>query len=279
MYEVVIRRFAVPSSFRSIAAILLLFSLTCAVALDARAQTPPDSKAQQAILSRTPSDVVKGFYDAMREKRFREAFALTVYRPAIEPLSAEEFEELRPDFEKIAALTPEKIVVIGEQISGETATVFVKMMEDGTEQTKPHTMLRRAGGAWVFGDVENEMAVKKLGKKFFFEARISAHHDEVMQMLPRIATAQLVYSAQHNGRFADLETLVAASLVPKDLLTVDSTGYRFRVTAGKEGKNYTASAEPAKYNRTGRLSFFMDQSGIKSKDTGGKPLKGASNDE
>jgi hypothetical protein len=273
MYEVVIRRFAVPSSFRSIAALLLLFSPTRAVALDAREQTPPDTKAQQAASPHTPTDVVKNFYDAMRERRFREAFALTVYRPAVEPLSAEEFEELRPDFEKIAALTPEKIEVTGEQISGETATVFVKMIEDGREQTKPHTMLRGAGGAWVFGDVENEGAVKKFGKKFFFEARINAHHDEAMQMLPRIATAQLVYSAQHNGRFADLETLAAANLVPKDLLTADSTGYRFRVTPGKDGKSYTVTAEPAKYNRTGRLSFFMDQSGIKSKDAGGKPLK------
>ena len=229
--------------------------------------------AQDSITARTPSDVVREFYRAMSEKRFREAFALTVYRPAIEPLSAEEFEELRPDFEKIAALTPEKIEVTGEQISGETATVFVKMTEDGREQTKPHTMLRRASGAWVFGDIENETAVKKLGKNFFFEARIDAHHDELMAMLPRIATAQLVYSAQHNGRFADLETLVSSNLVPKDLLTVDSTGYRFRVTTHKDGKSYTTFAEPAEYGRTGRLSFLMDQSGIKSKDTGGKPLK------
>ena len=229
--------------------------------------------AQDSITARTPSDVVREFYRAMSEKRFREAFALTVYRPAVEPLSTEEFEELRPDFEKIAALTPEKIEVTGEQISGETATVFVKMTEDGREQTKPHTMLRRAGGAWVFGDIENETAVKKLGKNFFFEARINAHHDEVMAMLPHIATAQLVYSAQHNNRFADLETLVSSNLVPKDLLTVDSTGYRFRVTTHKDGKSYTTFAEPAEYGRTGRLSFFMDQSGIKSKDTGGKPLK------
>ncbi|MGI8566938.1 MAG: hypothetical protein ACR2LZ_10715, partial [Pyrinomonadaceae bacterium] len=56
-------------------------------------------------------------------------------------------------------------------------------------------------------------------------------------------------------------------------LTVDSTGYRFRVTTHKDGKSYTSTAEPAKYGRTGRLSFLMDQSGIKSKDTGGKPLK------
>ncbi|MGI8567341.1 MAG: hypothetical protein ACR2LZ_12760, partial [Pyrinomonadaceae bacterium] len=214
--------------------------------------------AQDSITARTPSDVVREFYRAMSEKRFREAFALTVYRPAIEPLSAKEFEELRPEFEKIAALTPEKIEVTGEQISGETATVFVKMTEDGAEQTKPHTMLRRAGGAWVFGDVENETAVKKLGKNFFFEARINAHHDEVMAMLTRIATAELVYSAQHDGRFAELVTLVAANLVPKDLLTVDSTGYRFRVTTHKDGKSYTSTAEPAKYGRTGRLSFLMD---------------------
>ena len=36
---------------------------------------------------RSPSDTVREFYKAMREKRFREAFALSIYKPVIDGLS------------------------------------------------------------------------------------------------------------------------------------------------------------------------------------------------
>src|SRR5712691_3837782 len=55
---------------------------------------------------RSPSDTVREFYKAMREKRFREAFALSIYKSAIEPLKPQEFEDLRPDFDKMAAVIP-----------------------------------------------------------------------------------------------------------------------------------------------------------------------------
>jgi len=45
---------------------------------------------------------VRDFYRMMRERKFREAFALSIYKPAIEGLSPQDFEELRPDFEGIA---------------------------------------------------------------------------------------------------------------------------------------------------------------------------------
>ena len=45
----------------------------------------------------------------MREKKFREAFGISIYRPALEGLSAQEFEDLRPDFERVAIAIIEKI--------------------------------------------------------------------------------------------------------------------------------------------------------------------------
>src|SRR6266851_3169621 len=85
--------------------------------------------------ARSPTDTVREFYKAMREKRFREAFALSIYKPAIEPLKPQEFEDLRPDFDKMAAAIPEQINLTGEQISGNLATVFVKVKEgDNPEQ-------------------------------------------------------------------------------------------------------------------------------------------------
>src|SRR5689334_19511408 len=154
---------------------------------------------------RTPTDTMREFYRMMREKKFREAFGISIYRPAIEGLSAQEFEELRPDFEKMAAAVSEKIPqtidVTGEQISGDVATVFVKVVDaDGKERIEPASLIK-IDNSWVVGDKDSLELVKKSGKKFFFEARINAHHSDVQDMLTRISLAQVVYSQGHNGQF------------------------------------------------------------------------------
>jgi hypothetical protein len=115
--------------------------------------------------------------------------------------------------------------------------------------------------------------VRQAGKEFFFQARINAHHDDVQDMMRRIAGAQAVYSTQNNGKVGDLAALIKAGLVPRDIETPDSTGYRFKITVSKDGKSYVATAEPAQYGRTGKLSFYMDQNCLRSADTGGKPFK------
>src|SRR5438067_4623817 len=107
---------------------LLFISCIC---IEARAQNNP---------ALTPTQTVREFYRLMRERHFRDAFALSIYKPAIEGLSAEEFEELRPDFEKMAAAIPEKIDVNGEQVSGGIATVFVKIADaDKAAEAEPIT--------------------------------------------------------------------------------------------------------------------------------------------
>src|SRR5712692_1013060 len=81
----------------------------------------------RAQTQRTPSDVVREFYKAMHERRFKEAWALTIYKPAVDGLNAQEMEDLRPDFEEKAAAIPDQVEISGEQISGDIATVFVKV--------------------------------------------------------------------------------------------------------------------------------------------------------
>ena len=237
--------------------------LLCSVAPAMFAQTPPP---------RSPSDTVREFYKAMREKKFRDAFSMTIYKPAIDPLKPQEFEDLRPDFEKMAAVIPEQVNLAGEQISGDMATVFVKVKEGDKPETAEPVTLIQVDGAWIIGDKEDQAIVKKAGKHFFFDARIDTHHDEVQAMLTRISLAQLLYSQQHDGQFADLAKLITAGLLPKDLEGTESTGYRFHVNPFADGKTWNAAAEPAQYGRTGKLSFFMDATGVRSGDTGGKPL-------
>ena len=225
---------------------------------------------------RSPSEQVREFYKAMREKRFRDAFAISIYKPAIEGLSKPEYDDLLPDFEKMAvAVTekiPENLELTGEQISGDSATVFVTVLDvDGKKKVEPATLIK-INDAWILGDRENLELVKKAGKQFFFDARINTHHNDVQDLLTRISLAQVVYSQQHNGQFGDLPALIAAGLVPKDIEGTASTGYRFRVNLSADRKTWHATAEPAQYGRSGKLSFFLDKSGVRSGDVGGKTL-------
>lgn len=229
-----------------------------------------------AQAQRTPTEVTREFYRLMREKKFREAFAVSIYRHAIEGLSQQEFDDLRPDFERMALAVNEGInnqdFITGEQVSGETAAVFLKVPgPDGKDKTEPVSLMK-IDNVWTIGDKESLEVVKKQGKRFFFEARINAHHSDVQDMLTRIMLAQVVYSQSHNGQFANLAELIAGGLVPKDLEGIETTGYRFQVVRAADGKSWYATAEPAQYGRSGRLSFYLDASGVRSGDVNGKPL-------
>ncbi len=137
--------FRSPSSYA-----LALIALCACMTLsrqEVRAQNSSQTTASaDTANSRSPSDTVREFYKAMREKRFREAFALSIYKPAIEGLKPEEFEDLRPDFERIAAVMPDRVEINGEQISADEATVFIKVKADEKpEQTEPVTLIRVDG--------------------------------------------------------------------------------------------------------------------------------------
>lgn len=225
---------------------------------------------------RTPKDVTREFYKLMREKKFREAFAISIYRHAIEGLSQQEFDDLRPDFEKMSFAVSQGIdnqdFITGEQISGDSAAVFVRVpTPDGKEKIEPVPLIK-LDNAWTVGNKESLDLVKKQGKRFFFETRINAHHDDVQDMLTRITLAQVVYSQGHNGKFGNMAELIAAGLIPKDIEGIESTGYRFQVVRSADGTSWYATAEPAQHGRTGRLSFYLDASGVRSGDVGGKPL-------
>jgi len=253
-------------SHRTQISVCLLLLLTLVAAPTVFGQNTP----------RSPSETMRLFYQLMREKKFREAFALSIYRSSLEGLSPREFEELRPDFEKMAAAVsekiPEKIDISSEQISGDVATVFVRVIDaDGKETVEPASLMK-IDNNWIVGDKESLELVKRAGKQFFFEARINAHHSDVQDMLTRISLAELAYSQNHNGQFANMSELIAGGFIPKDLEGPETTGYNFHVNKSADSKSWYATAEPAQYGKSGKLSFYLDASGVKSSDVAGKPL-------
>jgi len=257
-------------------ALTLCLFLSCALVgpSPARAQSKTKEKSDSSASTQTastPSEVVNAYYTALREGRVRDAMMMSVLRPAVEELSAAELAEYQTDFARLAQLAPSDFGITGEQISGEEATVFVRTGEGKDVKVEPVSLIRDHG-AWIVGDRDSAAIVKKQGKKFFTEQRISAHEQDAEDMLKRIQAAEIAYALQHAGLYGDLKSLVDAAFVPADILGADTTGYQFNVTPAADHKSYVARAEPARYNHTGRLSFYMDASGIQKKDAGGKPL-------
>jgi hypothetical protein len=87
-----------------------------------------------------------------------------------------------------------------------------------------------------------------------------------MGTLWQIANAQRNYREQNNNRYGSFEELVAAELLPEDAFKVAS--YKFAMTLTPEG--FEVSAVPVEYGKTGKLSLFIDQSGVvRGADHGG----------
>jgi len=227
---------------------------------------------------RSPSDVVREFYKAMREHRFKDAWSMTIYRSAIDDLSAEEMEDLRPDFEAKASQVPPQIEITGEQIQGNIATVFVKVpVTESTPQiTSEPVNLLNSGGNWIIGTEADLAEVKKKGRRFFLDALIEEHQSDIEELLKKLLAVQLVYSQDHKGELGDLQALIAANLIAKESGDPKAIGYNVRITINPDGKGYVATAEPFRYGHTGKLSYWMDQSGnIKKADNAGKAITGS----
>ena len=228
-----------------------------------------------AQTQRGPSDVVREFYKALHERRFKDAWSLTIYKPAIEGLTNEEIEDLRPTFEGQAAQVPEQVEITGEQLEGNIAKVFVKLppKDSSPQVTSEPVMLINSGGAWIVGDEANQAIVKKAGRRYFLDAVLEVNQNAMEDVLKNLVGLEAVFALAHNGAFGDLKALAGAGLMSEDVVDPKATGYSFHFALTKDAKGFVASAEPARYGHTGKLSFWMDQTGnIKKLDNGGKPL-------
>jgi hypothetical protein len=237
-------------------------AFVCAITLALFASFAFAQKAQ------SPSAAALNFYRALKEKRYVEGFHHSVYRGAVEGLSAAELQELEPDFARTFTQIPDKIEAQSEQVNGDTAIVTLKF--EGNEQ--PQTVaLIRAGGEWLVGDQAALAEVKQQGRAYFFNARMLANEDEVVDMLQHLIGAQVIYGRKYPGRCAPLAELIRLGGVPKDMETGVVNGYRYAMTLSADQSTFTATAVPVIYGKTGRLSFYADLNGIRAQDLKGQP--------
>jgi hypothetical protein len=88
----------------------------------------------------------------------------------------------------------------------------------------------------------------------------------VMSKLWMIANAQRQYKEKTGQGYGSFEELMAAEVLPKDV--IESSSYKLEMTLTAEG--FQVTAVPVEYGKTGKLSFFIDQSGmVRAGDHGG----------
>jgi len=220
-----------------------------------------------------PSDIVIKFYQALKEKKYVEGFHLSVYRGAIEGLSAAEMKDLEPDFQRTFSAIPDKIEVKGEQITGSTAVVFLKF--EGIEKLEQVALIAQ-GNEWLVGDQEALELVKEQGRDFFFNTRMVVNEAEANEMLQRILNVEFVYASKFEGRNASLAELVKLQGLPKEIEDSESSGYKFNLTLSDDKRSFYIHAVPTIYGKTGRLSFYADIQGIHAEDLKGKPASNKS---
>lgn len=229
----------------------------------------------------SPADTVKVFYKNLREKKYREALFLTNLRPAIEGLTEAELQDLQVDFEPIAQGVPSEVEINGEIVTGNYATVTARLPDNETGALEiQEVRLRKESNYWVILTVDEsaEAIIKKEGNRYFFNLRIETHHAEAKAMLERILKSQAIYSYQNSGKFGDMKQLVDGGFLPADAMDSASTGYIYTIVVSDDKKKFFATAEPAVYGKTGKLSFLLEfdkknNPQFSSKDNKGQALK------
>ncbi len=238
------------------------------------------ARATIKIESNSPADTVRSFYKNLRERKFREAMFLTNLRSAVEGLTDAELKELQVDFAPLAAQIPAEIQINGEIISGDSATVTAKLPDNETDELKTQAIkLRKKENVWTILTVDEpaEAEVVREGKNYFFALRLKTHHEEAKAMLERVNKAQMIYAMQNGGLYADVPTLIGKGFLPRDITTADSTGYNYQIRLSGDRQKYTATATPAVYGKTGKMSYGFESdsrktSALKSLDAKGKEI-------
>jgi hypothetical protein len=96
---------------------------------------------------------------------------------------------------------------------------------------------------------------------------LQANEAVARSALHSVAGAEASFRADKgDGRYATLDELLTEGLVNKEM--IQKYGYRIELIVS--GTKFEAIAIPVEYGKTGRLSFFIDESGmLRAGDHGG----------
>jgi len=99
------------------------------------------------------------------------------------------------------------------------------------------------------------------------QSSVVTNESIAQSMLRMIAGGESTYKSKH-GNYGSLDDLVKEGLVPKDL--TEKYGYKLEVTI--LSNKFEATATPLEYGKTGKNSFFVDETNVlRGGDHGGGP--------
>ena len=91
------------------------------------------------------------------------------------------------------------------------------------------------------------------------ESPLLTNESIARSLLQTVASAEATFqSTKGAGRYGTLEELLTEGLVSKDLLEK----YGYKIDVAISSNRFEAIAIPEEYGRTGRISFFVDESGV-----------------
>jgi hypothetical protein len=91
------------------------------------------------------------------------------------------------------------------------------------------------------------------------ESPLLTNESIARSLLQTVASAEATFqSTKGDGRYGTLEELLTEGLISKDLLEK----YGYKIDVAVSSNRFEAVAIPVEYGRTGRISFFVDQSGV-----------------
>ena len=92
-------------------------------------------------------------------------------------------------------------------------------------------------------------------------ARMAANEGSAIHSVRTIAEAERVYYINFN-KYATLDELATTDFVDSTLRTGSKNGYNFTIDITSDVEGFSVTAVPIEYRRTGRRSFYVDESGI-----------------
>jgi hypothetical protein len=102
--------------------------------------------------------------------------------------------------------------------------------------------------------------IKKEGKNYFLGLRIEIHQTEAKKMLDRIAKAEMVYSLQNKGEFAEFAKLIELGYLPSDVTSSETTGYNYSLKLAGDRKRYSCVRDTCGLRKK-RQDFATSRSG------------------
>ena len=108
----------------------------------------------------------------------------------------------------------------------------------------------------------------------------AANEGSAIRTMQKISAAQATYYATY-GRYGGMEDLAQAGLIEQVLVSGNQNGYKFNVgVEGSPNAGYDAYGVPVIYQKTGRRSFYVDETSvIRTWDRGPRSLGGGKFDQ